>query len=176
MTEPVLDMGEVGGVLPVGVEQLMLWQNCGVWLLLSVFSIKGCIWVRFPLLLCPTRPVVSRKEYNLRCCIRPVLMSQGLAVTLDSEVTAAHCCGTAHSYAVPHPEQQYVFWGVYKRMPRSWEHSMLRELEPMFLSHTGIHTVCWCLQKQSDKGPGWAVGHPTFAGTSTIVTGQVIRG
>lgn len=75
MTEPVLDVGEVGGMLPVGVEQLGLWQNCGVWLLSSVFSIKGCIWVRLPLLLCPTRPVVSRKGYNLWCCIRPVLMS-----------------------------------------------------------------------------------------------------
>lgn len=100
MAEPVVDVGEVGGMLPVGVGQLGLWQSCGVWLLLSGFSIKGCVWVRFPLLLCPTRPVVYKKGCNLWCCwvpLRPVLMSQGLAVTLDSEVTAAHCCGTAHS-------------------------------------------------------------------------------
>lgn len=52
---------------------------------------------------------------------------------------------------------------------------MLRGLEPMFLSHTRIHTMWWSLQKQAGKGPGWAAGHPTFAGTSTIVIGQVIR-
>lgn len=71
MAEPVLDLGEVGGMLPLGVGQLGLWQSCGVWLLLSGFSIKGCVWVRFPLLLCPTRPVVSRKGCNLWCCWVP---------------------------------------------------------------------------------------------------------
>lgn len=98
IAEPVLDLAEVGGMLPVDVGQLGLWQSYGVWLLLSGFSIKGCVWVGF-LLLCPTRPVVPSKRCNHWCCwvpLRPVLMSQGLAVTLDSEaVTAAHCCGTA---------------------------------------------------------------------------------
>lgn len=53
---------------------------------------------------------------------------------------------------------------------------MLRGLELLFPFHTRIHTVRWCLQQQAGKGPGWAVGHPTFAGTSTIVIGQMIRG
>lgn len=43
MADPVLDQGEMGGILPLGVGQLGLWQSCGVWLLLSGFSIKGCV-------------------------------------------------------------------------------------------------------------------------------------